>query len=612
MLGAAGIVYGDIGTSVLYALKEVFATGHLSLTPGHVHGVLSLLFWMMTLIVTLKYVVLVLRADNKGEGGTLAMLALALRGVGARPMLRRGLLAIGGFAAALFYGDGVITPAISVLSATEGLKLLAPWTGPYLVPLTLVVLFGLFIVQRRGTASIGRYFGPAMLVWFLVIGFMGLVQIVATPQILWALLPVHVIRFVVEEPGTAFVISGVLVLCVTGVEALYADMGHFGRRPIRLVWFGLVMPSLLLNYFGQGALLLADASALRNPFYLLAPAWAWPPLVLLATLCTVIASQALISGAFSITKQAIQLGFLPRLHIQHTSTEQAGQIYIPFVNWALFSAVAAAVLYFQSPNALASAYGVAICGLMMITTVMLIFVMRYCWHFPVVPLAIIITVLLAIDTLLCLSAALKIASGGWFTLMCGFGVFVLMRTWYQGRLALLATRQAQSIDLDMVLNHTLKDVPLRAPGIAVFLTANPRTAPGALLHNLKHNKVIHEFNLFLTVRFHEEPWVAQEERVQISSLGNQCYEVIIHYGFQDDPDIPRELAGIKDHGFDVSTMSTSYFLGRDSVTAGTHGTPMAKWRKMLFVHMHRNAGEITDFMRLPQNATVQLGGMIQI
>ncbi|HLU00441.1 MAG TPA: potassium transporter Kup [Burkholderiaceae bacterium] len=612
MLGAAGIVYGDIGTSVLYALKGVFGIGHVSLTPGHIYGVLSLLFWMMSIIVTLKYVVLVLKANNRGEGGTLAMLALALQGVGARPVLRRSLLITGVLGASVFYGDGVITPAISVLSAAEGLQLFAPRAAAYVVPLTLCVLFALFLVQRRGTASIGRYFGPIMIVWFVVVGALGFVHILANPQILWAILPIHAFRFITEEPGVAFVIAGVLVLCVTGVEALYADMGHFGARPIRLVWFGLVMPALLLNYFGQGALLLADPSALRNPFYLMAPSWALAPLVLLATMCTVIASQALISGAFSITKQAIQLGYLPRLHIQHTSADVAGQIYIPFVNWALFVAVAAAVLYFENSTALASAYGVAVCALMLITTIMLFFVMRYCWHFPPVPVAVIITFLLAIDLVLCASAALKIPTGGWFALACGLGVFLLMRTWYQGRHALLDARQALSIDLELVLSHALVDAPIRAPGIAVFLTANPKTAPGALLHNLKHNKVMHEYNLFLTVKFHEQPLIPAESRLEIMPLGQQCFELVIHYGFQDDPDIPRELAGLQGYGFDVSTMSTSYFLGRDNVIAGRNGGRMSRWRKLLFVHMHRNAGEITDFMRLPQNATVQLGGIVQI
>lgn len=618
MLGAAGIVYGDIGTSVLYALKGVFGMAHLSLTPSHVYGVLSLLFWMMVIIVTLKYVVLVLKADNRGEGGTLALLALALQGVGGRPMLRRALLVTGVFGAAVFYGDGVITPAISVLSAAEGVTLIAPWAASFVVPLTLCVLFALFLVQRRGTSSIGRYFGPVMVIWFLVMGSMGLVHVLANPQILWAVLPSHAIRFVAEEPGVAFVITGVLVLCVTGVEALYADMGHFGARPIRFVWFGLVMPALLLNYFGQGALLLADPAALRNPFFLMAPSWALAPLLLLATVCTVIASQALISGAFSITKQAINLGYLPRLHIQHTNADQAGQIYIPFVNWALFVAVTAAVLYFQSSTALASAYGVAVCALMMITTIMLFFVMRYCWRFPLAGVALVVGVMLVIDMVLCASAALKIATGGWFTLACGLGVFLLMRTWYLGRLALLEVRQALSIDLDLVLSHALMDVPVRAPGIAVFLTANPKTAPGALLHNLKHNKVMHEYNLFLTVKFHEQPWVPPASRLEITPLGNQCFELIIHYGFQDDPDIPRELGGIQGWGFDVSSMPTSYFLGRDKLIvgreegAGTKGGYMARWRKLIFVHMHRNAGEITEFMKLPQNTTVQLGGIVQI
>jgi len=612
MLGAVGIVYGDIGTSVLYALKQVFSAGNLSLSPDHVYGVLSLLFWMVTLIVTLKYVVLVLRADNKGEGGTLAMLALASQAVVNRPRLRRILFAIGVFGAALFYGDGIITPAISVLSAIEGLTLVAPWSAPYIVPATLGVLLALFMVQRRGTEGIGRYFGPVMLLWFVVIGALGLGQILVHPQVVWAVMPVHAIRFVAQQPGTVFMLLGVLVLCVTGVEALYADLGHFGRRPIRLAWAALVMPALTLSYFGQGAVLLADPSALRSPFYLMAPEAARVPLVLLATACTVIASQALISGAFSLTKQAIQLGYLPRLHLQHTSTVHAGQIYIPFINWTLFVAVAGAVLFFRSSDALAAAYGVAVCGLMLITTIMLFFVMVYRWKTSMVPVAILVCLLLLLDLLLSASAAMKIPTGGWFPLVCALIIFVLMRTWHQGRIALLRARHAGAVELSGLVSQALMSSTTRVKGIAVFFTAHPRRAPGALLHNIKHNKVLHEFNLFVTVQFQEEPWVPQESRVVLTALGNQCFEVIINYGFKDDPDIPRELAGIRDQGFDVSTMPTSYFLGRDAVIAGAGPTPQPKWRKRLFVHMHRNAAEVAGFMKLPKNATVELGGIVEI
>jgi KUP system potassium uptake protein len=610
-LGAVGVVYGDIGTSVLYAVKEVFGSGHVPFTTDNIYGILSIFFWTLTVIVSIKYVVLVLRADNNGEGGLVAMLALASQSVKDRPQLRRVLLLVGIFGTCLFYGDGVITPAITVLGAVEGLEVLSPAFKKYLVPLALVILLGLFMVQKRGTTSIGRFFGPVMVVWFLIIALLGLVNIASGPRILWALSPHYALGFVFHNPGITFVILGAVVLCVTGAEALYADMGHFGKKPIRLAWFTVAMPALTLNYFGQGALLLSNPAAVKNPFFMMAPDWALLPLVGLATLAAVIASQALISGAFSVTKQVIQLGYLPRLQVQHTSVKDTGQIYLPFVNWGLFVAIVMAVVMFKSSSNLAAAYGIAVCTDMLITTILTFFVIRYSWHYPLLLCLGATSFFLMVDLAFWASNLLKLFDGGWFPLLIGGAVFTLMMTWKDGRRLLNQKLEADAIDLKSFLEAVFVSPPLRVDGTAVFLTAGPGTVPNAMLHNLKHNKVLHQNNLFVTVRNHEVPWIGLDKRVEIESLGHDCWQVVIHYGFKNDPNIPKALQQIKGHGCELDSMTTSYFLSRDTVVP-TIDSGMAQWREKLFSQMHHNASAAADFLKLPNNAVVELGSKIEI
>jgi KUP system potassium uptake protein len=610
-LGAVGVVYGDIGTSVLYALKEVFASGHVPFTVPNVYGILSIFFWTLTVIVSLKYVVLVLRADNHGEGGLIAMLALASQAVRRRPQLRAVLLGIGIFGTALFYGDGVITPAISVLSAVEGLEVVSPAFKRWVIPLTLVVLFALFAVQRRGTGGIGRFFGPITLLWFAAIAALSVPHIAGHPEILEALSPHHALRFMLEQPGTTFIILGAVVLCVTGAEALYADMGHFGKKPIRLAWFSVVMPALTLNYFGQGALLLEQPDAVQNPFYRMAPDWALLPLVVLATAATVIASQALITGAFSVTKQVIQLGYLPRLRIEHTSERETGQIYIPFVNWGLFVAIVLAVLMFRSSSNLAAAYGIAVTLDMLITTTLTFFVIRYGWGYPLALCVAATGAFFVIDLTFFASNLLKLLDGGWFPLMIGAAIFTLMMTWKRGRQLLNDALKAESIDLRSFLDAVFVSEPARVEGTAVFLTTDIGSVPNALLHNLKHNKVLHQHNLFVTVRNHEVPWVPLADRLRLEHLGHGCWQAEVHYGFKDDPDLPGALAPLREQGCPLDAMNTSYFLSRDSVIP-TVGGGMAPWREALFAQMHRNASGAADFLKLPNNAVVELGSKIAI
>ena len=610
-LGAIGVVYGDIGTSVLYAVKEVFGSGHVPFTPDNIYGILSIFFWTLTVIVSIKYVVLVLRADNNGEGGLVAMLALASQSVKDRPHLRRVLLLVGIFGTCLFYGDGVITPAITVLGAVEGLEVVSPAFKKYLVPLAIMILLGLFMVQKRGTTSIGRYFGPVMVVWFMIIALLGVVNIAAGPRILWALSPHYALGFVFHNPGITFVILGAVVLCVTGAEALYADMGHFGKKPIRLAWFAVAMPALTLNYFGQGALLLSNPAAVKNPFFMMAPDWALLPLVGLATLAAVIASQALISGAFSVTKQVIQLGYLPRLQVQHTSVKDTGQIYLPFVNWGLFVAIVLAVVMFKSSSNLAAAYGIAVCTDMLITTILTFFVIRYSWHYPLALCLGATSFFLLVDLAFWASNLLKLFDGGWFPLAIGGAIFTLMMTWKDGRRLLNQKLEADAIDLKSFLEAVFVSPPLRVDGTAVFLTAGPGTVPNAMLHNLKHNKVLHQNNLFVTVRNHEVPWIGLDKRVEIESLGHDCWLVVIHYGFKNDPNIPKALQQIKGHGCELDSMTTSYFLSRDTVVP-TIDSGMAQWREKLFSQMHHNASAAADFLKLPNNAVVELGSKIEI
>lgn len=610
-LGAIGVVYGDIGTSVLYAIKEVFGSGHVAFTPDNVYGILSIFFWTLTVIVSIKYVVLVLRADNNGEGGLVAMLALASQAVKDKPELRRILLIIGIFGTSLFYGDGVITPAISVLSAVEGLEVISPAFEKYVIPATLVILFALFAVQKRGTAGIGKFFGPITLVWFAVLALLGVMQIITNPVILKALSPHYAVMFMWFNPGTTFIILGAVVLCVTGAEALYADLGHFGKKPIRLAWFAVVMPALTLNYFGQGALLLSNPEAVKNPFYLMAPDWALLPLVLLATMATVIASQALITGAFSVTKQVIQLGYLPRLNIEHTSVRDTGQIYIPLVNWGLFVTIVLAVVMFRSSSNLAAAYGIAVCTDMLITTILTFYVIRYGWKYPLWLCLSATGVFFVVDFAFFASNLMKLFVGGWFPLVIGGIIFTLMMTWKQGRALLNEKLRADAIELPGFLEAVFISPPARVAGTAVFLTAEPGAVPNALLHNLKHNKVLHEQNLFVTVRNHEVPWIGMDKRLAIESLGHNCWQVVIHYGFKNDPDLPKALEQMRTRGCELEVMTTSYFLSRD-VVVPTIGSGMAPWREKLFAQMHHNASGAADFLNLPNNSVVELGSKIEI
>ena len=610
-LGAVGVVYGDIGTSPLYALKEVFAHGHVPLTPDNIYGVLSLVFWTLTVVVSLKYVMLILRADNNGEGGLIAMLALASQAVKERPALRRRLLLVGIFGTAIFFGDGVITPAISVLSAVEGLEVAAPALHRYVVPLTLLVLTVLFVFQRFGTGSVGRLFGPITVLWFVVLAALGLVHIVQNPAILWALSPHHALRFMVSQPGIAFIALGSVVLCVTGAEALYADMGHFGKRPIRLAWFSLVMPALVINYFGQGAMLLLHPENVRNPFYEMAPTWALYPLIGLATCATVIASQALITAAFSVTKQAIQLGYLPRLRISHTSVRETGQVYVPFVNWSLYACIVLAVIVFGSSSKLAGAYGIAVTIDMLITTTMTFFVIRYGWKYPWSLCLAATGFFFVVDIVFFAANAVKLFDGGWFPVVLGAVMFTLMMTWKQGRRLMRDRMRDDAIDLDSFLDAVFVSPPARVPGTAVFLVSEQGTTPTALLHNLKHNKVLHATNLFVTVEHLEIPWLGFDKRCKIESLGRDCWQVTLSFGFKNDPDVPEALELLKLRGVALDPMDTSYFLSRDIVIP-TLGTGMAMWREKLFASMHRNAAAAADFLRLPTNRVVELGSKVEI
>ena len=610
-VGAIGVVYGDIGTSVLYAMKEVFGSGHVEFTHENIYGILSIFFWTLTTIISLKYVSLVLRADNHGEGGLVAMLALASQSVKDKPRLRKVLLLVGIFGTCLFYGDGVITPAISVLSAVEGLEIVSPNFKKAVIPLTLLILFALFAVQKRGTAGIGKFFGPITLVWFAVIAILGIYHISTHPEILWAISPHYALMFMWENPGTTFVILGAVVLCVTGGEALYADMGHFGKKPIRLAWFTTVMPALTLNYFGQGALLLSNPEAVKNPFYMMAPDWGLIPLVCLATMATVIASQALITGAFSVTKQVIQLGYLPRLQVLHTSVKELGQIYIPFVNWGLFVLIVLAVALFKSSSNLAAAYGIAVCTDMLITTILTFFVIRYSWNLPLYLCIGATGFFFVVDFAFWASNLMKLFEGGWFPLVIAGGIFLLMITWSDGRRLLNESRKADGFGLVDFLEAIFVAPPARVEGTAVFLTAEIGSVPNALLHNLKHNKVLHRQNLFVTVRSPEVPWIGLNKRLEIEPLHHDCWQVIVNYGFKNDPDLPKALAQLKVHGADLDPMTTSYFLSRDIVIP-TIGGGMSNWREKLFAQMHLNASAAAEFLKLPNNAVVELGSKIEI
>ncbi len=611
-LGAVGVVYGDIGTSPLYTMKAIFepATG-VPLDAAHLLGACSAVFWALMLIVTFKYVILILRADNRGEGGALALTALAAEAARDRPRLRRALLVIGLFGATLFYGDGVITPAISVLGAMEGLEVATPALKPYVVPASLVVLAALFALQRLGTGIVGKAFGPVIVLWFAALAVSGLVQIGQEPRILAALNPLHAWQFLHGRGWMVLAAIGAIVLAVTGAEALYADMGHFGRAPIRLAWTALVLPSLALNYLGQGALLMRDPGAIENPFFRLFPgAWLVPAIVL-ATLAAIIASQAVISGAYSMTQQAIRLGFLPRMEVHYTSAREAGQIYLPGVNWALALGVAAVVLGFGSSAALAGAYGIAVTVTMLITTLLTYVVVRHGWGLPL-PVALGATgFFLAIDLLLVVSCSVKFFEGGWFTLATGLVLFALMSTWARGRRLLVESIRHDGLALQAFVDGLPQERLPRIPRTAVYPVADPSTVPQALLHNLKHNQVLHARNVVLTVAFAEVPWVDDSERLQLRDMGHGFWQVTLHFGFMQTPDVPRALAACAAHGLEVPAFETSYFLSRETVVP-TAGAGMARWREKLFAAMSRNASRVSEFFRLPDNAVIELGTRVQI
>ncbi|UCG99103.1 MAG: potassium transporter Kup [Burkholderiales bacterium] len=611
VVGAIGVVFGDIGTSPLYALKEVFSSAHpMPLDEANLLGALSLIFWTLAVVVTAKYLVLIMRADNHGEGGILALLALVVRLTRRNRRLRYVLGLLGVFGATLFYGDAVITPAISVLSAVEGLEVIAPQLHPFVVPVSLTVLIGLFVIQAFGTGRVGAFFGPMTALWFLTIGVLGALSIVETPSVLAAVQPSYAYHFFADHPLISFIALGAVVLAVTGTEALYADMGHFGRGPIRVAWVCIVWPALLLNYFGQGALLLRQPAAVENPFYLLAPGWFLAPLVVLATCATVIASQAVISGAFSLTQQAIQLGLLPRMRIAHTSAREGGQIYISLVNWLLLIGVVFLVLEFRSSSGLAAAYGMAVTGAMMIDTLLVGAVMVLLWRWPRPLAAAIVGVLLLIDMTFFAANALKFLAGGWLPLLIALALFTVLTTWRRGRQLLIARKKQRAVGRDDFIRLMADDVP-RVPGTAVFLTGDREIIPGALLHNLKHNKVLHERIVFLTVKVEDVPYVADAECAEIKDLGKNFYRVLLRYGFMQQPDIPRGLELCGKVGLPFEMMETTFVLGRDTVIP-TREPGMALWREHIFAWMTRNAATARDFFRIPAGRVIELGSQIEI
>jgi KUP system potassium uptake protein len=608
-LSALGVVYGDIGTSPLYALKEVFGGTHhpVPINEANVLGILSLVFWSLMVVVSIKYVVFILRANNKGEGGIMALMALVLRNE-KDPSRARALMLLGLFGAALFYGDGLITPAISVLSAVEGLEVATPAFKPYVLPITLGVLVVLFFVQKRGTGSVGALFGPVMIVWFGTLATLGVQSIARVPQVLAALNPAHAVSFLATHGALGFLSLGAVVLVVTGAEALYADMGHFGSGPVRIAWSFVVLPALALNYFGQGALLLTDPATIENPFYLLAPAWALYPLVALATMATIIASQAVISGAFSITQQAMQLGYAPRMDVQHTSSHEMGQVYLPGINRALFLGVVALVLGFGSSTSLAAAYGIAVTGTMATTTVLAFVVARRMWHWNRYACLALFGSFLVVDLGFFAANAVKIVEGGWFPLAFGLGVFVLMSTWKLGRELLHKRIAEDSIPLpDFVASASLQCTIV--PGTAVFMTANPEAVPHALLHSLKHYKSLHERVVLLTAVTLDVPHVPPTQRVAVETINAQFHRVKVFYGFMDSPDLPETLEWCAEQGLRLDAMDTSFFLGRETLIPKVNSA-MALWRERLFVAMYRNAGSVANYFSLPPNRVVELGSQI--
>jgi KUP system potassium uptake protein len=612
-LAALGVVYGDIGTSPLYAFRESFNEEHgIALTPENVLGILSLIFWALILVISIKYLMFVMRADNRGEGGMIALTALVAPKVDAAKGVGAVLTLVGLFGAALLYGDSVITPAISVLSAVEGLEVVTPFFGPYIIPITIVILVGIFAVQRSGTARVGKVFGPITLLWFLVLALLGLRQIVRYPAVLWAVNPLLGVEFFVRNGWLGYLVLGSVFLVVTGGEALYADMGHFGRKPIRLTWFSVVLPALLLNYFGQGALIIVDPPAVEHPFFHMAPPWALLPLVVLATAATVIASQAVISGAFSLTRQAVQLGYLPRLQIEHTSTREIGQIYIPTVNWALMIGCIGLVLGFRSATNLAAAYGVAVTTDMVFTTILFSTVAFTRWGWSLAAVAAEAVFFLVIDLAFWGANIIKIPNGGWVPLVIASLMITLMTTWKRGRQILARRMRVGLLPIEMFLDSIQRTPPVRVPGTAIFMYGDPKGTPPALLHNLKHNKVLHERVVFLSVVTDEIPYIPDEERIAVEPLGVGFYRVVARYGFAEDADITEILELCGEQGLQFKMMDTTFFLGRETLIASKRHKGMAVWREHLFAVMSRNSQRATAFFRIPANRVVELGAQIEL
>ena len=611
-LAALGVVYGDIGTSPLYAAKETFNPDHgIPLNTSNVLGGLSAIFWSLMIVVSLKYVILIMRANNKGEGGIMALLALASSAVKDHPRRYAMIMVLGVFGASLFYGDAVLTPAISVLSAIEGLVVGTAAFKPYVVPIAVGVVIGLFALQRQGTSLLGAVFGPVAVLWFLAIAALGIRGIASAPEVMRAVNPLHALDFVTQHGWSSFVVLGAVLLAFTGAEALYADMGHFGKAPIRIAWFGLVFPALVLNYFGQGALLITNPKALDNPFYLLAPDWALYPLVALATAATVIASQATISGTYSLTKQAIQLDYLPRMNVTQTSAREIGQIYIRGANWVLLFVIVAAVIGFGSSTRLASAYGVAVTGTMLVTTILTFFVVRFAWGYNLFLSIAATGFFIVIDAAFFSSSLLKIVEGGWFPLALAAIVFTVMTTWHRGREIAMASQKQTGTSFESFLNSLAEDPPLRVPGTAMFMAANADAVPGALLRNFACNRVLHERVVLLTVIIREVPWVDPSERLEVQTLTHGFYRVIVYFGFMDRPDVSQALDLCHERGFALEPLQTWFLLSRATVIS-TPKKGMARWRERLFAAMARNARTAGDYFNLPAGQVIELGTKIEI
>jgi len=613
MLGALGVVFGDIGTSPLYAIRQAFKQTGMFVNAENIFCVLSMIFWLLLIVVSVKYVTFIMKANNKGEGGNLALLALVLRLTRPSPKLFYAAGLLGIMAGSLFYADAVITPAISVLSAMEGIKVVLPHAGDFILMLTMVILIGLFSVQKTGTGKVGTFFGPVMVVWFATIAIMGLMSILRAPEILQAVNPLYAIKFIIAQPFIAFVALGATVLAVTGADALYADMGHFGPKPIRYVWFFVVWPCLLLNYFGQGALLLHNPEALKNPFYLLAPAGALVPLLLLSTTATIIASQAVISGAYSLTRQAIQLGYLPRMRVAYTSLREMGQIYIPFVNWALLTLSLAMVLIFKTSSGLAAAYGVAVTGAMLIASLMAGIVMRLKWHWPWWRVSIVAGGFFFVDVMLFMATLTKVASGGYVPLVIATAVFTVLTTWKSGQRILNEKIAHSSVSTERFIKEVYKNPPIRVPGTAIYMTPLHNVIPGALLHNLKHNKVLHERIIFLTVVAQEVPHVPPENRVHVYGLGHDFFQLDLHTGFKDQPDVPAALHHCQVRGMDFDDMlHATFFLGHETVISTEEPSDIVRWREQLFAWMKKNSSSAVEYYEIPMDRVVEIGGRYEI